>query len=189
MSIQERLKTIRGKTKQKDFADLLGTSQSTVQAWEAGESIPGGKYLEEILKKYSININWLLTGEGDPYVCTADKAPEAASPSPISEAHTQLQPINITQSVSKLMRILGSGNQTLIRAIDSNLDAFSEAVDQKDEIRILKEQINQQNILLSSMASKLSDLETKLSSLESRSSSPGEAHEDVATTDTERKAG
>ncbi len=179
MSISERIKIIRGNLRQKDFADRIGTSQSTVQTWEEGRSVPGGKLLEAIYRQFQINILWLLTGEGDPYISSPSQESPAAAPPPAQPG--QVQPTDITQSVSKLMHILGSGNQTFIRAIESNLDAFSEAVEQKDRIRHLEDQV-------SSLSSKLNDLESKLTALEHRSS-PGETPDVATNAEPEKKAG
>jgi transcriptional regulator with XRE-family HTH domain len=66
MTIHDRLKKAR---------DLLGMSQSALakaagaslpawQGYEAGKNIPGGKALQG-LARLGININWLLTGEGE----------------------------------------------------------------------------------------------------------------------------
>ena len=40
---------------------------STITTWINGQ-IPNGKYLDKIHKKFNININWLLTGEGETYI-------------------------------------------------------------------------------------------------------------------------
>lgn len=64
MEIKDRIKKVRGETKQKEFAESLGISLSAVQSWEYQGNIPGGDALTKIHEIYGININWLLTGEG-----------------------------------------------------------------------------------------------------------------------------
>jgi transcriptional regulator with XRE-family HTH domain len=49
---------------QKELAEKLNTSFRTIQSYEIGKSIPGGKVLRELAKR-KFNINWLLTGEGN----------------------------------------------------------------------------------------------------------------------------
>ena len=153
-TIPENIKTIRGKLRQKDFGAKIGATQSAVQSWESGESLPGGKYLEAIHREFGVSIDWLLTGQGDPYI--KDRA--RGSPdieldnkegdyykewvSTISGAKDAGQPVEILHSIEMLAKILGSKNQTLIRAIVSNLQAFSEAVDQKDRLNILEAKLN-----------------------------------------------
>lgn len=66
MTVQSRLKIAReslGMT-QKDVARAAGVSHRTWQDYEGGANPPGGKALEA-LAKLGININWLLTGEGE----------------------------------------------------------------------------------------------------------------------------
>ena len=65
MAIRERIKEVRKHLQysQAGFADAVGASYSIVQAWERGNSIPGGKILAEMHAKLGIDINWLLSGE------------------------------------------------------------------------------------------------------------------------------
>lgn len=66
MSLPERLKALRAYTgkSQKDISSTLGISTRTWQIYEEGGSVPGGNALEG-LAKIGIDINWLLTGEGE----------------------------------------------------------------------------------------------------------------------------
>ena len=69
MGIGERILRIRIKTglSQKDFAEVLGVHARSVQRWEIRDAYPGGEILKEMCVKFHANINWLLTGEGEPY--------------------------------------------------------------------------------------------------------------------------
>jgi len=66
----ERLKFIRqalGKT-QKEMAQLLGVSLRAYQMYEEGKTnIPLPK-LRILASQFGVNINWLLTGEGEPFL-------------------------------------------------------------------------------------------------------------------------
>ena len=68
MEIGERIKFIRGGLTQKKFGHLIGADQSTVQVWEIRNSLPKGNFLQRIHEQFGVNINWLLTGMGEPYV-------------------------------------------------------------------------------------------------------------------------
>ena len=61
-----RIKTVREflNLSQKEFATLIGASFRTVQSYESGKSDPKGKVLE-ILYDLGIDINWLMTGNGE----------------------------------------------------------------------------------------------------------------------------
>ena len=73
MEIGERIKFIRGALSQKKFGDLIGADQSTVQVWEIRNNLPKGDFLQRIHEQFGVNINWLLTGEGETYVKKGSK--------------------------------------------------------------------------------------------------------------------
>ncbi len=51
---------------QKELAQALGVKQNTISQWEKEErDIPTAVY-EALATKFGVNINWLLTGEGEP---------------------------------------------------------------------------------------------------------------------------
>lgn len=65
MSLSERIKFVRGTLgySQKEMAKAIKSSLPSVQGYEAGDSVPGGKVIEALVK-LGFNANWLLTGEG-----------------------------------------------------------------------------------------------------------------------------
>ena len=65
--IGERLKEIRDEQSQEDFALDLLTIKQTISKYENGKIIPGGEFLYMLYKKRFVNINWLLTGEGNKF--------------------------------------------------------------------------------------------------------------------------
>jgi len=65
MSIENRIKMIRGSLTQKRFAEKIGVHIGTVQLYETG-NIPKGDVLQRICENFGVNINWLLTGKGKP---------------------------------------------------------------------------------------------------------------------------
>lgn len=66
MDISKRLKTVRGKLNQEEFAKAVGVSKMTVGRWERGERAPDFENLHKILELFpDISPAWLLTGEGD----------------------------------------------------------------------------------------------------------------------------
>jgi transcriptional regulator with XRE-family HTH domain len=65
-SLSDRLKIVRekmGKT-QKEMALLIGVSYGSLQVYEEGKSVPGGKVLAA-LSRQGFDVNWILTGEGE----------------------------------------------------------------------------------------------------------------------------
>jgi transcriptional regulator with XRE-family HTH domain len=67
-TISDRIKYVRGDLNQEDFAKKLGVSLGAVQNWEINEKIPKGDFLIRFREEFNVDINWLLKGEGDPYL-------------------------------------------------------------------------------------------------------------------------
>ncbi|MBI9081930.1 MAG: helix-turn-helix transcriptional regulator [Pseudodesulfovibrio sp.] len=64
MNIGERLKAVRGKTTQKDFAKSLGVALNTLGKYERGERTPNVNIALEVVRQCGVNLHWLLSGEG-----------------------------------------------------------------------------------------------------------------------------
>jgi len=67
MNFGERVKVIRGSLSQEDFGYLFGVQKSTVHAWECNEIMPGEGIIKSFFMLFNANINWLLSGKGEPY--------------------------------------------------------------------------------------------------------------------------
>jgi len=65
--IGKRIKFIRGDLTQGEFAERIKVDQSTVQVWEGRNKVPKGDILQRIREAFGVSIDWLLTGEGDPF--------------------------------------------------------------------------------------------------------------------------
>ena len=69
MTLNERIKKIRndkGLT-QEEFAKKLEIKRNTVATYEMGRSVPSGAVLSLISTKFSVNMEWLTDGIGEPY--------------------------------------------------------------------------------------------------------------------------
>ena len=66
MIFSHRIKQVRSQLNlsQKDFAEKIGVDQARVSRWEKEKSLPSSSSLIEIAR-LGVNINWLLTGEGE----------------------------------------------------------------------------------------------------------------------------
>jgi len=65
--VGERLKALRSKLSvtQKKFANLLNCSQAKISDYESGKLSVSNKDLSIIANTYNVNLNWLITGEGE----------------------------------------------------------------------------------------------------------------------------
>jgi len=78
--IGDRIKEVRIKYRmnQADFAKSLGLSQSAIANYEKGVRSPIDAVLRLICDKYNVNLIWLRTGEGEPFLQPSrDEAIEA----------------------------------------------------------------------------------------------------------------
>ena len=67
-TIGDRIKFIRGSLTQVEFCKKLGVFKNTLQKWEANGHFPDFESLLKLHEKFKVNINWLLSGEGNPYL-------------------------------------------------------------------------------------------------------------------------
>ena len=85
-SVGERLRFARGNLSRVEFAELLGAHVNTVRNWETGSSIPKSEIIVRLLEILNVNLNWLFSGKGKPYL--DDQAsviyPDAIDDQPIS---------------------------------------------------------------------------------------------------------
>ena len=65
-SIKERAKRVREEIRktQEMFGISLGLNRTSITDIERGKTFPNPIYLENIHKKYQINLNWLICGSG-----------------------------------------------------------------------------------------------------------------------------
>ena len=69
----DRLKVLQGEKKQKEFAEWLGESPSTVNGYMTGFRRPGIDLLISLAER-GVNVNWLLTGRGAVYIENSGRA-------------------------------------------------------------------------------------------------------------------
>ena len=50
---------------QDEFAEILGARRNTVSAWGCNLIKPGATYLLRMYEEFNVNLNWLLSGEGE----------------------------------------------------------------------------------------------------------------------------
>lgn len=67
MTLAERIKEVRKvkNMRQCDFGEKLGVKETTVTSWETGKRNPSEAVILAICKEFSINEDWLRTGQGE----------------------------------------------------------------------------------------------------------------------------
>ncbi|MBW1666750.1 MAG: helix-turn-helix domain-containing protein [Deltaproteobacteria bacterium] len=152
---------------QKKFASKIGVHVYTVQQYEAG-NIPKGDVLQRIHEAFGVNINWLLTGEGEPFPKDEpkesplnkegiphdyDRSQLAISGSATAEADHLPDPFG--KAASQLREIYDYGDPGIISAIQANLATFLRTVRREKEVIELKNR-------LASMEKRIAALEDRL---------------------------
>ena len=146
----DRLKTVIGGMSQKEFARKVGVNVSTVATWN--NTLPSGNTLTKIASEFEgVDLNWLITGVGTPYVDTSDRISRTADKEVpwgrTEQTEVGGKPFTVTtyggdqdrkeptppapvlgQAVEMLATVLSSGDQVFVQALMSNLIAFSSAV-------------------------------------------------------------
>lgn len=81
-NIGERIFSIRAKLKlnQREFAKKLETSSGYISGIESGKNMAGGEFLLRLNREFGVDLNWLLTGIGEPFVNTTPPAPVKLAP-------------------------------------------------------------------------------------------------------------
>jgi len=78
----KRLQELKGSRTIADMARDLGVNHPRLSRYFRGESVPSSEMLILLSKKENVNLQWLLTGEGDPYLPPGwEKDMPEASPS------------------------------------------------------------------------------------------------------------
>ncbi|RZB36384.1 MAG: hypothetical protein SRB2_02209 [Desulfobacteraceae bacterium Eth-SRB2] len=68
ITLGDRIKFVRGSLSKVEFARALGINRNTLRRWETNKLLPNFERLQKIHKTFKVNINWLLSGEGKPYL-------------------------------------------------------------------------------------------------------------------------
>ena len=141
-SFQERLKLLIEKLglSIKDFAKATGIPYRTVQYYLSGKTIPGADKLEKMCAKFGININWLLTGEGEMFI-----KKEKPEPSP------KAQPEDLPPELQKAL------SHPTIRHIALMLSEMPE-----EDIREILKRV-EEKATLKKLLQKVQELERKVS--------------------------
>ena len=71
MSLGTRIKSIRGKTSQKEFCSEFSITPNTLRGYETDSTPPNTDFIIAICGRYGLNPSWLLTGEGEMYKGTS----------------------------------------------------------------------------------------------------------------------
>jgi transcriptional regulator with XRE-family HTH domain len=161
MSLSERIKLIKGSLSQDQFGKMIGASQGAVKSWEAGDSAPGSAFLSAIRAKFGVNIDWLLTGEGEQYIDKREK--KGIEIKPVIEEQPDISIDSFAKAVSQLKEIFDCQDYGIITAIQANLNTVVKTVRREKELSNLIKENEQLKAKTSSLEDRVSSLEAQLS--------------------------
>ena len=84
-SLAERLKAVRGKIPQAEFAELVGIHKSSWGRYERGEGEPSASDLLKICSIFDVSPQWILLGTGPMFFGQGATSQERALPSSLSQ--------------------------------------------------------------------------------------------------------
>ena len=72
--MKDRIKTLRNALNltQQQFAEKIGVSRSTIANIETGKKVPSDLIINAICSEYSVNKEWLCTGQGEMFLSKPD---------------------------------------------------------------------------------------------------------------------
>ncbi len=167
MGIGKRIKWLRGALTRHDFGSRIGVGKTSIQNYETGDRTPKGDVLQALQKEFSVSIDWLLTGRGEPYVREADaggfedggvegldgeglNGPTGeyeieGRKFRVSDFERQYAPQAVsdpfTRAISAVREIFDSGDPVLIHVLQANLHAFQHSARQSRQIRDLQRRL------------------------------------------------
>ncbi len=122
-SIGDRLKQIRkGKNlSQEAFAEILKTSKGYISEIERDLKMPGGDFILTLKRTMQVNINWLLSGKGQPHLQDEDQVvcerePEYRDSSEVTELIQMTR--EIVTSETEYAASLGANIRSFHRAMN-----------------------------------------------------------------------
>jgi transcriptional regulator with XRE-family HTH domain len=127
--VGNRIKSLRKADKknfkQKDFAAHFGIHPSTLSKYEKGNLVPSLEFLLALATENAVSFHWLMLGRehsNSEKGCWIIREPRVPYGQPYDDAK---------KLIDNLLEILESGNNTVIKALVANIDAFLLAIEKK----------------------------------------------------------
>ena len=149
-TVAGRLLQVRGKTKQGDFAKLLGINPNTLRTYENGRSLPNQDFLARVCVQFSVSPSWLLLGEGPMRV--GEKLPGTKVIAPQEKTSAKTERSNEVllallaevqrerQDLSKENQLLHKEKEVLLREIGDLRAQVARLEERKNRLAVVSEQ-------------------------------------------------
>lgn len=118
--IGQKIRSIRGKTKQKDFAKLIGIHKNQLNRYETGKSLPRPDTYKKIFRFSQTSTTIYSDASHLKEGLVKDR-----------EVAYEIFRVEQKELIGNVQEILESGNDVMIDALKANIKAFLEAVRNK----------------------------------------------------------
>lgn len=121
MSIGSRIKQVRGKVPQKEFAKQLEIAQNTLGNYERSERTPNADFIITLAKHANVSFDWLLTGEEHAGVITQQKSHVQQPAHPICCPKCEVLEADLrkereeARELTKELREINAENRTVLK--------------------------------------------------------------------------
>ncbi|MBD0786707.1 transcriptional regulator [Vibrio sp. Y2-5] len=105
MNFEERLNYVLQDRKQTPWGQSLGFTSTSISSMFKGHT-PGPEFLQGIRRAENVNLNWLLTGEGAPYIVEHFHSADALSDYVCAMLHDEEWGIHIVSHIDKACIVL-----------------------------------------------------------------------------------
>ena len=149
-TVAGRLLQVRGKTKQGDFAKLLGINPNTLRTYENGRSLPNQDFLARVCVQFSVSPSWLLLGEGPMRVGEKMPGTKVIAPQEKTSAKTErsnevllallAEVQRERQDLSKENQLLHKEKEVLLREIGDLRAQVARLEERKNRLAVVSEQ-------------------------------------------------
>lgn len=127
-----RLISEEAKGKPTLFAKMAGIPHSTFYGYLEGK-IPDPKYLIRIHDVFHVNIDWLVSGTGEPYVSLKQQQEQKQelreSNTIYMSSRSQDKPADLSELVGMAIKVLTSENKMASEALEKNIRYFAYAIE------------------------------------------------------------
>lgn len=160
----------------KDYqlAKKWGVDKNTVAAYCEGKGIAKGQVLASLVKDYGVNGEWLIAGQGDPFLNASETHPTAYGPPGITQEtrdkiSTSVREvtarfgapttpkINIDDAQGKVYRILSAGTALSV-ALYMNIQQFAAALDTGQELKVCQDQMKEMQTKIDALTRRVDGL-------------------------------
>lgn len=116
--------------KGRKFCEIMGISSGNLSGLINDSSKPSSGFCEQILEHFNVDLNWLISGKGSPYI-----KGEKENNGPTADVDPEVNELlNMTRAVIK-------SNTGYAHSLKANIRSFHDAVETRQEIQDLKQRV------------------------------------------------